>query len=271
MQTLRMERLELDSGTKVLDVGCGDGRHLRAALENHHAYGVGVDLSAERVREAYRKFWIYPLTGRGTLVQSDLFCLPFRAGSFDVVVCSEVLEHLPEFEPAVTELTRVLTPGGRLGVSVPNYLPEKICWKLDDRYSSISGHRRIFHPEDIVESFRDAGFTLLESETMHALHTPFWWLVCLSGDIHLAEHPEDLPSWLQTGGDGERDEPAGWFWDWLRSDPKYPSRTVSLYMMFLEWYEEAQPRMLRSLEKALNPCLGYSRTFYFQKGPARAR
>jgi SAM-dependent methyltransferase len=97
---------------RVLEVGCGAG-HLLARLPAGRA--VGVDL-AESVlaRTAVR------LGGRAVLAQGDAGALPFAAGAFDRVYCSEVLEHLVDPRAAVAEIVRVLKPGGVAVLSVPN-------------------------------------------------------------------------------------------------------------------------------------------------------
>ena len=64
---------------------------------------------------------------------------------YDAVICSEVLEHLESLDDAVSEIVRVLKPGGVLAVSVPRFIPELICWKLSSEYSKTpGGHVRIF-------------------------------------------------------------------------------------------------------------------------------
>ena len=59
---------------------------------------------------------------------ADINRLPFADASFDCVICSEVLEHIPEHEKALKELVRILKPQGTLVVSVPRYFSERICW-----------------------------------------------------------------------------------------------------------------------------------------------
>ena len=64
--------------------------------------------------------------------------MPFQDGSYDSVICSEVLEHVPAPEESIKELIRVLKPGGVLALSVPRFLPEWICWQLSEGYQQIS-------------------------------------------------------------------------------------------------------------------------------------
>ncbi len=102
-------------GRRVLDVGCGTGDLLRAAAQRSDGLLVGVDFAVARLARAaggHRRIH---------LVQHDLAQpLPFASASFDVVFCTETLEHLKHPEACLAEIRRVLHPAGRLVVSVPN-------------------------------------------------------------------------------------------------------------------------------------------------------
>jgi ubiquinone/menaquinone biosynthesis C-methylase UbiE len=82
--------------------------------------------------------------GRWLVAQADVTKLPFAGGIFDVVICSEVLEHIEDNQTAVAELVRVLKPGGDLVVTVPRFWPERICWAISQAYQrEPGGHIRI--------------------------------------------------------------------------------------------------------------------------------
>ena len=93
----------------VLDVGCGSSRILSALPPG----SVGVDILANKLRYA-RRFW-------PRLVRASGLRLPFADGSFPCVLCSQVIEHVPVDSPILSELCRVLTPGGRLVLGTPDY------------------------------------------------------------------------------------------------------------------------------------------------------
>jgi dolichol-phosphate mannosyltransferase len=99
----------LEPGRRTLDVGCGSSRILAALPER----SVGVDLLIRKLRHA-RRF------GR-PLVQASALALPFRAGSFECVVSSQLLEALPRGTGALAEMGRVLVPGGRLILATPDH------------------------------------------------------------------------------------------------------------------------------------------------------
>jgi dolichol-phosphate mannosyltransferase len=94
--------------TQVLDVGCGSSRILGAIPGM-----IGLDIQLHKLRYARRY--------GNELVQGSIFELPFNDGSFDCVVCSEVIEHIPAQEKPFDELTRVLKTGGRLILGTPDY------------------------------------------------------------------------------------------------------------------------------------------------------
>ncbi len=103
---------------RVLDAGCGDGINM-SVLETilvkrgFEAQIVGSDYNSVRLSRARDN-------GRRPVVEADLRQTPFASGSFDVVLCSHVLEHIREDVAAMHELARVVKPGGLVIVAVPN-------------------------------------------------------------------------------------------------------------------------------------------------------
>jgi methionine biosynthesis protein MetW len=98
---------------RCLDVGCGDGGTSGVWLKERVAAYVGVDISESAIRMASER-------GLDAQLISDATELPFPDDSFDLAVCTEVLEHLFEPQRALAEIRRVLRLGGRLIVTVPN-------------------------------------------------------------------------------------------------------------------------------------------------------
>src|SRR6059058_4296005 len=95
-----------------LDAGCGDGRYL-AALATELPPGRGVDIS-ERIHATARQ------RVDADLRQANLEALPFADGEFDLVLSSQVIEHVLDPDRALAELARVLRPGGKLVISTDN-------------------------------------------------------------------------------------------------------------------------------------------------------
>lgn len=159
----------------------------------------------------------------------DVTRLPLAGGSIDRVICSETLEHVPLDGAAIEELVRVLRPGGRLAISVPRRLPERVCWALSREYHEVAGgHLRIYRASGLVRRFARAGLRMTGRHHAHALHSPYWWLRCALGDPTQAR----LSRW---------------------------------YQRMLEWDIMHAPTPLGRIERALDPLLGKSVVLYFDK------
>ena len=99
-------------GRRVLDAGCGTG-HFSRVLSGWGADLVSVDVGEGLLSQVLEKC-------RTRAVEADVRSLPFPEESFDLVLCTEVIEHTPDPRAAVAELCRVLAPGGTLLLTVPN-------------------------------------------------------------------------------------------------------------------------------------------------------
>src|SRR5579863_2988021 len=129
-----------------------------------------------------------PPAGAAAL-SADATSLPFPDGAFDAVIAAEILEHLPNDAAAMAEITRVLRPGGTVAVTVPAWLPERICWALSSEYHEVpGGHVRIFTRAELTAKLTAAGLQVTGSHHAHGLHSPYWWLKCAVG-VHNDHHP----------------------------------------------------------------------------------
>lgn len=128
---------------RILDCGSGYGFILRILRDLTQAEIVGLEYEEERVRETREALGDDP---RVTIVQGDATNLPFGDNEFDYVVCSEVLEHLPDDAAAAREIYRVLKPGGRAIITVPHTLYpfnwDPINWTLQHTTGKHLGGRR---------------------------------------------------------------------------------------------------------------------------------
>lgn len=242
MLTVRFDRLKIAKGDRLLDIGCGFGRHAYGAARQG-ASVIACDLAPEELKQVRSTYYAMKQNNeidKGVEVASvvgDVTDLPFSDASFNQIVASEVLEHIVDDEKALSELFRVLKPGGEIAVTVPAFFPEKICWLFSEDYhapKAEGGHVRIYTKKELRAKLGSAGFVAGFSHFSHSLHSPYWWLKCLVG-------PENKNN-----------------------------RLVNLYHKFLCWDLMKQPTLTTKIEKMLNPVLGKSLVVYAQK-PAVAK
>jgi len=170
----------------VLDIGCGDGTAAATAaplLPGHRI--VGVDWSQDALRRARARL---PYAIRGELTGTGL---PFRDGSVDAVLFSEVVEHLVDPDSALDEIRRVLRPGGHLMLSTPNlaawYNRGLLLAGVQPVFSEVSlraihgrpgrevvGHLRLYTARALREFVAAAGFEVvrLEGAPFHGVPRP---------------------------------------------------------------------------------------------------
>src|SRR5581483_859007 len=125
----------------------------------------------------------------GTPVNGDAVHLPFPDGAFDRIIAAEVLEHIPPDAAAMSELARVLRPGGTMAVTVPRFGPELLNWALSDEYHNTpGGHVRIYRRSALEARLTAAGLRVTGHHHAHGLHSPYWWLRCAIG-LQNDSHP----------------------------------------------------------------------------------
>ncbi len=104
---------------RVLDVGCGGGQ-IAQAFASGGARVIGFEVNYEKAADVARRSIMNGLTGSLRALAADAHQLPFEDNSFDLVILSDVLEHVKKPGIVVQEVDRVLRPGGLLYASMPN-------------------------------------------------------------------------------------------------------------------------------------------------------
>ena len=231
MLTIDYSLLGIKDGERVLDVGCGEGRHSWEACKTANCLVYALDIEIGGLDKARYMFQDMDKRGesrgRWILIKGDTMSLPFKDATFDKIICSEVLEHIPDDQQSIRELVRVLKDDGIIAISVPAYLPEAICWKLSrDYHDQPGGHIRIYKTSELVAPLRQNNLHLYATRHKHALHSIYWILRCLFGVN------------------------------------KEKALIPSLYYKFLVWDIKTKSKPIRLLEDFLNHFFPKSMVFY---------
>jgi SAM-dependent methyltransferase len=186
MLTIDYDLIEIKDGERVLDVGCGEGRHTWQACKESACLACALDIEQANLVKARNVLYLmdeeHQTAGKWMLVRGDITHLPFPDGTFHKVVCSEVLEHIPDDLQGIRELVRVLKDDGILAVSVPSYVQETICWKLsNDYHHQPGGHIRIYKAKELEAKLRQSNLDIFAVRHKHALHSFYWISRCLFG------------------------------------------------------------------------------------------
>ena len=234
MLTFNFNKVKLDNKSGImLDLGCGEGRHIFGAMQQFpDLQCVGLDPHLESLDKSQEGLELFESLSNNTttFLSGSAYSLPFADSTFDLVVCSEVLEHLHEYRDAITEINRVLKPGGKFLASVPAEFPERICWALSKEYQNQpGGHLRIFKKKNLIHDVSERGFKFIQSERFHSVHSAYWWLRCL-------------------------------FWK-----SQETNILIRWYKKFLEIHILQKPKWIDLLDRLLNPILGKSIALYFEK------
>lgn len=234
MLTIDCGLLGIRDGERVLDIGCGGGRHSLEACKEASCVVYALDIDSGGLSDVRQMFQALDKQGesRGkwVLIRGNILSLPFKDASLDKIICSEVLEHVPDDQQGISEMVRVLRDDGVIAISVPTYLTEAICWKLSrDYHNQPGGHIRIYKTGELVSALRQNNLHLRDTRRKHALHSIYWISRCLFG---VNREKALIPS---------------------------------LYYKFLVWDLKTRSKLIRLVEDLLNHFFPKSMAFYVVK------
>jgi len=238
MLTVDYDLLGIKEGERVLDVGCGEGRHTFQACKETRCTVCALDIDSSNVAKTGYLLHLMDQEGQSqanwVVLRGDALRLPFKDTHFDKVICAEVLEHIPDERQAVRELTRVLKDDGTLAISVPTYFSEAIYWSLSsDYHNQAGGHVRKYRSRELISLLHQHGLRIITTRRKHGLHFFYWLLRCLFG---------------------------------IRREK---ARIPALYHRFLVWDIMTKTRPIRWLENLLNPLIAKSFVLYARKNHKR--
>lgn len=153
----------LPGDSPVIEVGCGDAS-FTTELAKYSRFVTAIDISAGQIAENARRF------PGITFRQHDVAGrFPFADGAFEVIWCSEVLEHLFDPAYALREMHRILRPGGRLLVTVPYHGRFKnlliALFKWDEHFVPSNPHIRFYTKRTLSRIADKAGFRSIRIKT----------------------------------------------------------------------------------------------------------
>ena len=181
-----LDRLPLPSGARVLDAGCGSGRTLQELVDYGDVSGIELNTDAAALARGREL---------GEVQVGRLEELPWDDGTFDLITCLDVIEHVPDDAAALVELRRVCQPGGWLLVTVPAY---QALWS---RHDEANHHYRRYSRSSLRDAARAGGWQLERMSSFNSL------LLAPAAAVRLAHrrlgtrngYTNDLavgPSWL---------------------------------------------------------------------------
>jgi SAM-dependent methyltransferase len=183
-----LDRLPLPANARVLDAGCGSGRTLKELVDYGEVSGIELDADAAELARN---------RGLGEVQVGRLEQLPWDDGTFDLITCLDVVEHVPDDVAALSELYRVSRPGAWLLVTVPAY---QGLWSLHDEANH---HFRRYSRSALRGATTAAGWQLYRLSSFNSL------LLAPAAAVRVAQrrfgtpngYTNDLalgPAWLNT-------------------------------------------------------------------------
>jgi SAM-dependent methyltransferase len=223
-----LEVLRPRAGESGLDIGCGPGLLAVDLARQMGPTGriFAIDTSPDMVAMASGRTQAEGLSDRIAVLIGDAAELPFRDGTFDFLVATQVYEYVPDMKKALAEAARVLRPGGRLAVLDTDW--ESCVWNAEDRERNArilrAWERHFVHPHlpaELPRLLADAGLTLRDTRAIPILN-----LRC-DADTYSSNMIETIARFVAARGGISEAEARAWSAD-LRAQAEHGTYFFSL-------------------------------------------
>ncbi len=145
-----LQRSGVSDRARVLDTGTSAGTNLRMLRDLGFQQVTGLDMSEDAIAFCAAK-------GLGSVERGDICSMPFAGESFDLVLATDIIEHVDDDGLALREIMRVLRPGGKVLLTVPAF---KLLWGLQDR---VAQHKRRYRLAPLTKSVKGAGLRVVHA------------------------------------------------------------------------------------------------------------
>lgn len=213
----------------VLHIGIAHG-HTSRYLAAHNVEVIVSDIEFKYVQKAKESIHI------NKAVAADIQTLPYRNSSFDAVVCLEVLEHVPDYQNALSEMNRIMKANGKLYLSVPTRYTELLYKTFNPDWLELCTHLNVFSKEVVFSLVKKYGFQV-ESYYQSNYKAAFYWI---------------WHSLLQTQHDGTGVIKENFWVDKYINAFWYALRTLHLVNLYIWWaqhyWSKSQVMVLKKLD-----------------------
>lgn len=157
-----IKNFHLDKKAEVLDIGTSTGTNLRMLREAGFVTVRGLDFSDEAIRWCADK-------GLGRVDKGDVCNIPCQKGVYDLVLATDIIEHVDDDVTALSEISRVLKSSGYAVITVPAF---QSLWGLQD---TVSHHKRRYRKQELLDKLNKVGFVVEECFYFnYLLFLPIW-------------------------------------------------------------------------------------------------
>ncbi|MEH6590846.1 MAG: methyltransferase domain-containing protein [Halioglobus sp.] len=192
--------ITVSPGMRVVDVGCGVGQYSNFCARLG-AQVTAVDIQADKLASLSANL-PESVTGSITGIVSNCDPIPLPDDCADLIICTEVLEHVPSPEDLCREMLRIVKPGGKLVISVPDDRSEQLIKEVAaPAYFQEPNHIRIFSRESFTRLILESGLEIERTEATGAFWSMFFlfkWATTQPGESLIEDVQPLTQAWAET-------------------------------------------------------------------------